>query len=51
MEREETEDGTEAVKTEDRRGVAAQKVEKEPEETPNTKMLFEKYETWASATC
>lgn len=46
MEREETEDGTEAVKTEDRRGDGAQKVEKAPRETPNKKMLFEKYEIW-----
>lgn len=51
VEREETEDGTEAVKTEDRRGDAAQKVEKGPRKTTNTKMLFEKYETWVSATC
>lgn len=51
VEREETEDGTEAVKTEDRRGDAAQKVERGPGETPNKKRLFEKYEIWAPATC
>lgn len=40
VEREETEDGTEAVKNEDRRGNAAQKVGRGPEETPNKKRLF-----------